>query len=120
MVMTEDTYFDFMVNIAADMKRIHPWIWAALANSSLMFLGYRLNDWGFRVLLRGIVAQLQRRRRIKHVGVQLEPEGIPDENLPAVHDFLQKYFQDNEINVYVGTILQFVAELRELWEGANG
>ena len=119
MVMTEDTYFDFLVNISANMERIHPWIWAALANSSLMFLGYRFNDWGFRVLLRGLVAPLQRRRSFKHVGVQLEPEDIPEENIAAVHEFLQKYLSGNEINVYVGSVLQFIAELREYWEAAQ-
>ena len=58
MVLTEDAHFAFMVNIAANMQRIHPCIWAALANSSLMFLGYRLNDWGFRVLMRGLIAPI--------------------------------------------------------------
>ena len=116
MIMTEDTYIDFLVNISANMKRIHPCIWAALTTSSLMFLGYRLNDWGFRVLMRGVLAPLERRRRFKHVGVQLEPEDVLEENMPAVHDFLQHYFHDNEINVYVGSVLQFVAELRESWE----
>ncbi|MFN2285995.1 MAG: CHAT domain-containing protein [Anaerolineae bacterium] len=119
MVLTEDAHLEFTTNIAADMQRIHPCIWAALANSSLMFLGYRLNDWGFRVLLRGLIAPQQQRRRFKHVGVQLEPDDVCDDDLPAVHEFMRSYFQDNEINVYVGTILQFIAELQEYWEAAN-
>jgi len=118
-VLTEDAHLEFTTNIAADMKRIHPCIWAALANSSLMFLGYRLNDWGFRVLLRGLIAPQQQRRRFKHVGVQLEPDDVLDDDLPAVHEFMRSYFQGNDINVYVGTVLQFVAELREYWEAAN-
>jgi hypothetical protein len=119
MVLTEDAHLEFTTNIAADMKRIHPCIWAALANSSLMFLGYRLNDWDFRVLLRGLIAPQQQRRRFKHVGVQLEPDDVRDDDLPAVHEFMRSYFEGNEINVYVGTILQFIAELREYWEAAN-
>lgn len=119
MVLTEDTHLEFTVNIAANMNRIHPCIWAALANSSLMFLGYRLNDWGFRVLLRGLIAPQQQRRKFKHVGVQLEPDDVCDDDLPAVHEFMRSYFQGNEINVYVGTVLQFIAELREYWEAAN-
>jgi CHAT domain-containing protein len=118
-VLTEDAHLEFTVNIAADMNRIHPCIWAALANSSLMFVGYRLNDWGFRVLLRGLIAPQQQRRRFKHVGVQLEPDDVRDDDLPAVHEFMRSYFEDNEINVYVGTVLQFVAELREYWEATN-
>ncbi len=118
-VLTEDAHMEFTTNIAADMKRIHPCIWAALANSSLMFLGYRQTDWGFRVLLRGLIAPQQQRRRFKHVGVQLEPDDVLDDDLPAVHEFMRSYFGGNEINVYVGTILQFIAELREYWEAAN-
>jgi len=118
-VLTEDAHMEFTTNIAADMKRIHPCIWAALANSSLIFLGYRLNDWGFRVLLRGLIVPQQQRRRFKHVGVQLEPDDVLDDDLPAVHEFMRSYFQGNDINVYVGTVLQFVAELREYWEAAN-
>jgi len=117
-VLTEDAHLAFTTNIAADMNRIHPCIWAALTNNSLMFLGYRLNDWGFRVLLRGLIVP-QRRIKIKHVGVQLEPDDVHDDDLPAVYEFMRSYFQGNEINVYVGTILQFVAELREYWEAAN-
>lgn len=118
-VLTEDAHFAFMVNIAANMQRIHPCIWAALANSSLMFLGYRLNDWGFRVLMRGLIAPMQQRRKFKHVGVQLEPDDVSAENLSTVHDFLRDYFQGNELNVYAGSPQQFIAELREYWEAAN-
>ncbi len=118
-VLSEDAHIAFMINIAANMQRIHPCIWAALANSSLMFLGYRLNDWGFRVLMRGMIAPLQQRRKFKHVGVQLEPEDVHAENLPSVHDFMRDYFQANEVNVYAGTVLQFIAELREYWEAAK-
>ncbi len=119
MVLTEDAHFAFMVNIAANMERIHPCIWAALANSSLMFLGFRLNDWGFRVLMRGLIAPMQQRRKFKHVGVQLEPDDVREENLSAVHDFLRDYFQSNELNVYAGSPQQFIAELREYWEAVS-
>jgi hypothetical protein len=119
MVLTEDAHFDFLVNVSAEMDRIHPYIWAALTNTSLMFLGYRLHDWGFRVIMRGLLAPMQRRRRFKHVGVQLEPEEVREEDVPAVHRFLQDYFQDNEINVYLGGVQQFIAELRENWEASD-
>ncbi len=119
LVLTEDAHYTFMVNIAANLQRIHPVIRAALANSSLLFLGYRLNDLSFRVLMRGIFAPMQQRRKFKHVGVQLEPDDVSEENLSAVHDFMQDYFQRHEVNVYTGTVLQFIAELREYWEAAK-
>ncbi|MCP4540073.1 MAG: CHAT domain-containing protein [Chloroflexi bacterium] len=116
MVLTEDDHLDFLVNISSEMERIPNYIWAALANSSLMFLGYGLNDWGFRVIMRGLVATRQRRRRIKHIGVQLDPRDVSVLDVEAAKVFLQQYFQNAEINVFSGSLEQFMAELREWWE----
>ncbi len=120
MVLTEDEHFDFLVNISAEMKRIPHYVWAALANSSLMFLGYGLTDWGFRVIMRGLVATRQRRRRIKHIGVQLDPRDVNVLDVEAAQVFLQQYFQNAEINVFSGSLEQFMAELREWWEEETG
>ena len=120
MVMTEDDHLDFLVNISAEMERIPHYIWAALANSSLMFLGFGLNDWGFRVIMRGLVATRQRRRRIKHIGVQLDPRDVSVLDVEAAKVFLQQYFQNAEINVFSGSMEQFMAELREWWEEEAG
>jgi hypothetical protein len=54
------------------------------------------------------------------VGVQLEPSDIAPGEVAAAQNFLQQYFQEAEINVYAGTLQQFMAELREQWEAANG
>ncbi len=119
LVLTEDNYLDYLVQISAEMERIPPYVWAALANSSLMFLGYHLNDWEFRVILRGLVATRDQRRRFKHVAVQLEVDEVGEADTASVQSFLQQYFQDAEINVYWGSVQQFVAELREEWEEAR-
>jgi hypothetical protein len=118
LVVTEDHYLDYLVRISAEMERIPDYIWSALTNSSLLFLGYSLDDWEFRVLMRGLVATRDRRRRLKHVGVQLEMAGASEEETQAVQTFLQQYFQESDINIYWGTPAQFVAELREQMEGA--
>ena len=117
-VLTENDYLDFLVKISAERERIPPHIRGAMANSSLMFLGYRLDDWGFRVILRGLAAQLPRRRRIKNIGVQLDPQDADVENPAAAQRFLQDYFQDAnfQVNVFSGSLEQFIAELRELVE----
>ena len=119
LVLTEDNYLDFLVQTAAAPERIPPHIWAALTNSSLMFIGYSLNDWEFRVVMRGLVATRQQRRRFKHVAVQLELDDMEATDTEAVQSFLQDYFQDAEINVYWGSLQQFVAELREQWEAVE-
>jgi hypothetical protein len=118
LVLTEDNYLDFLVRVSAESERIPAPIWAALANSSLMFLGYSIYDWEFRAIMRGLVATRQQRRNFKHVAVQLEIGEVKPTDMAAVQSFLQEYFQDAEINVYWGSMEQFVAELRQEWENA--
>ena len=66
-----------------------------------------------------VVATREQRRSFKHVAVQLEldDDGVPD--TVAVQSFLEQYFQDAEINVFWGSVQQFVAELREQWEASG-
>jgi hypothetical protein len=114
LVLAEDDYLDFLVRISAQAERIPNYIRGRLASSSLLFLGYQLHDWEFRVILRGLVANLDHRLDINHVAVQLEGQAVADRE--AVREFLKMYFQAAHIDVYWGTTAQFVAELREYWQ----
>jgi hypothetical protein len=114
--VSEDDYLDFLVRTSGEMDRIPDYVWAALTSSSLMFVGYSLDDWEFRVIMRGLVATRERRRRLKHVGVQLELERADEEEVAAVQTFLQSYFQEADINVFWGDTAQFMADLRVQWE----
>ena len=119
LVLTEDSYLDYLVKVSAETERIPAYIWAALANSSLLFLGYSLRDWEFRVIMRGLVATREQRRKFKHVAVQLDVDDVSAGATDEVQTFLQQYFQNAEINVFWGSAQQFVAELREQWEAAS-
>ncbi|MBN1583680.1 MAG: CHAT domain-containing protein [Anaerolineae bacterium] len=114
LVLTEDDYLHFLFQVAAERKRIPGMIYEALSSSSLLFVGYNLYDWEFRVLMHGLVANLDQRLGFKHVAVQLEFTETEDPE--AVRIFLEKYFQDAHISVFLGSTLQFIAELREHWE----
>ncbi len=115
-VLTEDDYLRFLVRVSAERDRIPNLIREALSSSSLMFVGYSLYDWEFRVLMHGLVASLEQRLRFKYVAVQLEFEEAAEADLEAVQTFLEQYFQDADINVFWGSTAQFIAELREHWE----
>ena len=43
---------------------------------------------------------------------------MTDADLSAVHDFPAGLFRAMRLNVYAGSVLQFIAELREYWEAA--
>ncbi|CAG0931850.1 hypothetical protein TFLX_02316 [Thermoflexales bacterium] len=118
-VLTEDNYFDWLVKVSAEPERVPPVIQAAMTNTQLMFLGYSMHDIEFRVIMRGLIATRGQRRNFKHVAVQLDVDDVQVENVGSVQTFLQQYFQDAEINVYWGSMEQFISELKEQWENAS-
>jgi hypothetical protein len=119
LVITEDHFFNFLVRTLAEQDRIPYVVRDALSSTSLMFVGYSLYDWEFRVLTHGLVNSFSQRRRASfmHVTVQLELGDAGATNTATVQTFLQEYFRDADIDVYWGSTAQFVAELREHWEG---
>ncbi|MCD6160926.1 MAG: SIR2 family protein [candidate division Zixibacteria bacterium] len=118
LVLTEDDYLDFLISISKDQNLLPPRIQGAFAGTSLLFLGYRLADWDFRVLFRSIYGYLERSIGISHVSVQLTPSeiGVSDEQREKVQEYLDSYFGKLEIKVYWGTCREFAAELKKRWE----
>jgi hypothetical protein len=127
MVVTEDDYLDFLVNTSKDLaisptgpqqKVLLPLrIRTAITNTTLLFVGYRLADLNFRVILRGLLGSLEQSSRRISITVQLKPEG-PDggkeEEISKVQDYLERYFDWTfNLQVYWGPARQFVRELRE-------
>lgn len=127
LVITEDDYLDFLVNIWRDPHLIPPRIQRALSGSSLMFIGYRLTDWTFRVLFRGLVTATEASGRRVSVTVQLPPfssDATEDQKSKAeqYQDYLSDYFGKIQMRVFWGTAREFVSELRQRWAafGGNG
>ncbi len=71
LVLTEDDYLDFLVTIARDIEVVPLRVRQAIADSSLMLLGYSLPEWDFRVLFRGLIKTGNDQRRVKSVFIQL-------------------------------------------------
>ena len=121
LVLTEDDYLDFLVNVWKD-KLIPARIERALTGASLLFLGYSLTDWDFRVLFRSLVIYMERSIARSHVSVQLVPVGkeASAEQQRRVKEHLDHYFENLKVSVYWGTCRQFVAELDRRWRAYNG
>lgn len=117
LVLTEDDYFDFLVNIP--QIGIPPLIQGALSETSLLFVGYRLADWNFRVLFRGFVELTQSSDRRLSVTVQLPPT-LSQELRDRATEYLSRYFDKKEIVVYWGTAQDFMGELWRRWNDTNG
>ena len=120
-VLTEDDYLDFLVNVSRDQQIIPPRIQQALTGASLLFIGYRIADWNFRVLFRSLVTYLELAIKRNHVSVQIFPLGdeTADSQKEKALEYLDKYFKSLQTLVYWGTGQEFTLELRERWEKFN-
>ena len=114
LVLTEDDYFQWITAWIGARRSIPPSVKRALTASPLLFLGYSLDDWDFRVIFHGIKsfggkAMLSQNQ---HVGVQLSPQSQMIEP-EAAQEYLESYFGDDKITIYWGETRQFLDDLRE-------
>jgi hypothetical protein len=114
LVLTEDDYFDFMVNVSREKDRIPSWIQAAMAGTTLLFMGYSLADWDFRVIFHSMLSYLGRNSSRVHISVQLTPGSA---NSEKAQEYLTRYFDKNlNVSVYWGTCRDFAQDLQERWD----
>jgi hypothetical protein len=121
-VLTEDDYFDFLIGVTGNKDLIPPVVRRALADTALLFLGFRMDDWDFRVLFRSLMSQegRSRRSRYAHVAVQIDPEEGQILKPEGARRYLESYFEDADISIYWGSSEDFIQELGRRWqEGAS-
>lgn len=87
----------------------------ALADSALLLLGFDLNEWDARALLRTLVDQegAGRLRRYTHVAAQVDPSSGVASPARAAR-YLERYFgraREPAIDIYWGSVEEFTAEL---------
>jgi hypothetical protein len=121
MVLTEDDYLDFMVNVRrvttseTSLLALPPKIDELLTRTSLLFVGYGLRDWNLRVLLRALVENADTSSKKMGVSVQVEPErdDVAEQHLEEAIKFLEKYFKQPNLSVYWGTADDFLSKLEQ-------
>jgi hypothetical protein len=118
LVLTEDDYFDYLIGVNQDSSRIPLGIKKTLRNTALLFLGFRMEEWDFRVLFRSILAQGEKgglNKRFKHIAAQIEPEEGRNTDPEKARRYLQSYFRNADIHIYWGSVEDFTRELRDRW-----
>jgi hypothetical protein len=98
----------------------------SLTESSLLFLGFRLDDWTFRVLFRLIMTMegSGELRQYSHVGVQVNPDEHSLRDVERARKYLESYFgshrgggrSEPSIDIYWGSAADFLKELRRRLE----
>lgn len=119
MVLTEDDYTDFLVNIVRK-ETLHHRIERALSGTTLMFLGYSLKDVTFRVLFRGLIYGSAYSIRRKGVTVQLNKRNSSfDQNNNNYSEenhlkLYEKYFNEMNFSVFWKDVNDFLLELEAM------
>ncbi len=118
LVLTEDDYLDYLIT-AAEYKLMPFAVSGTLVASSLLFLGFTLDDLSFRVLFR-LIMSLQGRIKLNdfaHVGVQVDPEAHSLADVERAREYLDEYLGAGlgapQIDIYWGTAADFLKELRD-------
>ncbi|MBN2392959.1 MAG: CHAT domain-containing protein [Anaerolineae bacterium] len=117
LVLTEDNYFDYLIGVTRDKNLIPGVVRRTLVDTALLFLGFQMDDWNFRVLFRSLMSQEGRRRRGRyaHVAAQIDPEGGRTLEPERARRYLESYFQDADISIFWGSVEDFVQELLSRW-----
>ncbi len=114
MVLTEDDHFDFLIGVTGNRDLIPVTVRRALADTALLFLGFHMEDWNFRVLFRSIMNQQGggRRKRYAHIAAQIDPELGRAIDPERARHYLEQYFGDADITIYWGSADDFLRELQ--------
>lgn len=118
LVLTEDDYIDFMVNISVDPVLIPPQIVKAISGTSLLFIGYSLSDSNFRVLLRSFEREMARGLGHLKVAVMIAPTGT-DLTQQNVLEHMTKRYENIGVRVCWATVADFMKELLDRWEASG-
>jgi hypothetical protein len=116
LVLTEDDYLDFLVKVSQDPEAIPTRVAQALADSSLLLLGYQLQGWDFKVIFRGLITTKRSSRRLLSLAIQLTPDSEGATSPEDAQEYLKRYFDSANFEIYWGDAQSFVQELWAQWE----
>ena len=113
LVLTENDYFDYIIaTVGNDL--LPGVVESALVSNSLLFLGFQLTDWSFRVLFR-LIQSLEggnRNANMAHVGVQVNPDDYSLADVEKARHYLQNYFaQEANVALFWGSADDFLKQL---------
>lgn len=129
LVLTEDDYFSYLIGVTRNQELLPKAVGNALVNTALLFLGFRLDDWNFRVLFQSVMKLEGRERlgRYTHVAVQIDPQEGAMLNPHAAREYLKSYFGDKaalkyrtSFSIYWGSAEDFLRELATRYDEPKG
>lgn len=113
LVFSEDKYFDYLIGVTQNKDLIPEVVRAKLTSTSLLFLGFKMQDWEFRVFFRFLMAQESKEmlKLYSHAAAQIEPDEDRIIDVERARQYLEEYFESESIEIYWGNSQQFLKEL---------
>jgi len=114
LVLTEDQFFDYLTKAPTIKDIVPPAVKSRLSDSALLFLGFDVDSWEFRVMYRSLL-QLEGVNLLldyEHFAVQIDPNSILDLN--NARRYIEKYLQlKAKLRLYWGDVAAFISELSQ-------
>jgi SIR2-like protein len=109
LVLSEDDYIEFLTVMdpknEAGMPRL---IKQMIVDSSLLFLGYSLEDWDFRTIYKALIERLPRQNKWMSYAIQYRPK-----------PFWTEFWDKKAVRIYDCHLDDFAGELRRRFEMAG-
>ena len=119
MVLSEDDYMAFLVEVTRAPNPTSPviplYLAEAFRSKSLILLGYRLHDWDFRVIFRGVVKPGLTALRSFGLILQVNPSQDGMGRQEQAQSYLKEYFQEADFKVEWGNVEQYIQNVWKEW-----
>jgi len=114
LVLTERDYIQFIINLSREREKdIFPRsIRTALATSSLLFIGYSLEEINFRIIFQAVLGKQVGDMRETSISVQFPPR-LDQKKQKKALKYLREYIKDQNVHFYWGNSDSFCKDLKE-------
>jgi hypothetical protein len=114
LVLTERDYIQFVINLSKEKEKdiLPSAVRSALATSSLIFVGYNLEQLNFRIIFQSVLGLQVGDLRGTSISVQLPPLFSENKQKKALR-YLREYIKDKKVRVYWGNSESFFKDLGE-------
>jgi hypothetical protein len=104
-IITEEDYIEFLTVVGKENGSVPNLITQLMVDSTLLFLGYSLEDWDIRTLYKGLIERLDPNMKRKSFAIQRDPS-----------DFWVEYWDKKGIAIYNVDLYEFSDQLRTRYQ----
>lgn len=108
-LITEEDYIEFLTFVGGNPEGLHPLVKENIVHSTLLFLGYGLEDWNFRAIFKGLIENLPPHKQRKSFAIQRDPT-----------EFWVNFWGRKNVVIYNVDLNDFAEELEEKYKAKYG